>query len=546
MFEFNRSTKVAPISGKSSSEIRGSVSPERIGMIPAERFAAKAIPTKISKSVSQSGTLVVVAWMLCVMHGKCQTMDTNVNANQVAPNTIPNTVQLAPPQAPPPPTIIDMQHLYDAQISETSVGEVSPVARTSGVSAPSGRTAPVFEERGYIASIVTPNPFLPPDLITSSEPVALEPLRLNQPWNLSAEANESVNYDSNIERAPDHDHLGDGYLHNSGGLDFRLGTKADSFALDLAYDYTADLFSTQHEFDTYTHNFAFSSRIGRSSFVLIPFVVGRFSSVESQAGTDSGRESYDFLQAGAHGENSYYSDLVHTYDFSHTTVYYPAKVGANFGIWDLSQQLNFNLPIPPGRHLLQNLQFFSWLDVKRTIPDGVNPVDEVSGGFGGTATLFQNLTVKAKVGWGSVSSNDQSVNYDSYSGFRYDTGFFYQPWSFMVVSTDFQRVLSFTPQIRSHEVDVIDSSLAFPLVFNPHFTVTPAIGCYHAISDDYLDPSDSSIYIRPSLSIVYKFNEHFAAFGKFQYSSEISNEFRSTETDYTNDTQGSVGMTLLF
>jgi hypothetical protein len=316
--------------------------------------------------------------------------------------------------------------------------------------------------------------------------------------------------------------------------------------MDLAYDFTADLFNKYSQFDTYTHNVTFSSRIGRSSFVLVPYLVGRFRSVENQAARDSGRQSYDFLLAGVHGENTYLPGLVHSYDFSHTSVSYPARIGANFEVWDLSQQLNYDLPLNPTQRFLQNAQVFPWVDLRRTTPDGADPVDEISAGIGGTATLRQNLTLKAKVGWGNVSSSDKSINYNDYSGFRYDAGFSYLPWQHFVLSSEFQRVLYFNPQVRSRYIDQIDASVAFPFTFGPSLQVIPAFGVYRAASLDDLDPHDYSLYLRPSLTLSYKLNENFAVFGKVEYSDQISTLFGTLQTQYISDTQGSVGFTLLF
>ena len=487
---------------------------------------------------------------------RAEGQELQVNPNNITPITTPSTVQLAPTRTQIPPATVDLQLLDNAEISYPALGEVSPVAHTSGVSTPSGTTAPVFENRGYIASIVTFNPFQPPDLITASGPVTLTPLHLNQPWSISVGASSSLNYDSNITRNAEGPHLDDGYLHSAVGFDFRWGTKTDVVALELSYNYTADLFDRYSQFDTYTHNLSFSSRIGRSSFVLVPYVVGRFRSVENQGAIDSGRQSYDFLLSGVQGENHYYDNLVHQYNFSYTTVFYPARQGADFGIWDLSQQLNFSLQDRPDRGYLQNVQFFPWSELKRTVPEGLQPVDEVMGGVGGSATLAQNLTLQAKVGWGGVSSDDPTINYGSYSGLRYNATILYQPQKYIVVTSGFQRVLIFTPQVRSHYLDEINATLAFPLEIGPYLTLTPAFEIYRAESLDYTDPSDHSIYLQPSFTASYKFDEHFAIFGKFQYSDGIStdvganqlgiDQFSGGESRYTTDVQGSAGFTSLF
>jgi hypothetical protein len=480
----------------------------------------------------------------------------NSNPNNITPITSPATVQLSPPASPVSAATIDMQLLDNAEVSYPALGEVSPVARTSGVSTPSGTTAPVFENRSYIANVVTPNPFQPPDLITANGPVVLTSLHLNQPWSISFGIGSSLNYDSNITRNSGATHLDDGYIHTAAGFDFRLGTKTDAVALDLAYNYTADLFDRYSQFDTYTHNLSFSSRIGRSSFVLVPYVVGRFRSVESQNADDSGRQSYDFLQGGAQGENSYFPDLVHVYNFSYTTVSYPAQKNSDFGIWDLAQQLNYNFNNQPDRGYLQDVQVFPWVELRRTVPEGLEPVDEVSGGVGGSATLVQNLSVRAKVGWGNVSSDDPAINYSSYSGFRYNASLVYRPLRYIVLSSQFQRTLSFNPQVRSRYIDQINTSLAFPFSIGPYLTLTPAFAFYHAVSLDYTDSNDQSNYLQPSFTVAYKFDDHFAIFGKFEYSDNIStqldvnqlgvNQPGNSQNQSTHDVQGSAGFTSLF
>jgi hypothetical protein len=482
----------------------------------------------------------------------------NLNPNNLMPHPVPKTVNLAGPQTPPPAADLETQDLENAEIDLLTPGEVSPIAHTSGVSTPSGTTAPVFANRSYIANIVTFNPFQPPDLITANGgPVGLEPLRVDQPWSISVRASSSLNYDSNITRTSGSPQLTDGYLHSEAGVQSRFGTNSDPIALTLSYDYTADLFDRYRQFDTYTHNFSFSSRIGRSAFVWVPYAVGRFSSVESQIASDSGRQSYNFLVGGVHGENSYYPDLVHVYNLSYTSVSYPALTGADFGIWDLSQQVYFKPQYPTGR-FLQGFEFYPWLELKRTVPDDLEPVDEINGGVGASVTLADHLILQAEVGWGNVSSEQQRISSQPYSGFRYDTSLVYRPFRYLAFSTHAQRVVTFTPQVVSEEVDEVDAAISFPLNFGPKFSLTPALAFYHA--ENAIGQNLESFYFQPSVTAAFKIGTHLAIFGKFQYSGNFSNDpVGATELGsgqfpigipinhgYTQDAQGSAGFTSLF
>jgi len=402
--------------------------------------------------------------------------------------------------------------------------------------------APIFNNPALISRTVSFNPFQPPDLITSSVPVNLPPLDEKALWSIAANANSSLNYDSNITRSSSA-HEADGYLHSSAGLDFRLGTPTEPVAFDLSYNYSADLFDRHSEFDTYTHNFAFSSRIGRSSLILVPYLVGQFRTVENQAALDSGRQTYNFLLAGVHGEYAYFPNLVQVSDFSHTDVSYSQRSGTNFEVWELAQQLNYTIQAESTQREVQNVRLYPWMDLKETSRSAAEPVDEISGGVGGSIAVAQHLTMAAQVGWGDVSSEDHTVNYSSYSGFRYETSLVYQPLSYLLLTADFHRILSFNPTVSSRETDEIDLSAESPFTFGPHLTVTPAIGVFRADSNDYTFP-ENSLYIQPALTIVYKFDENVAVFGKVEYSTNIGHQ--SGVTDYTNDLQASAGLTLLF
>ncbi len=408
-----------------------------------------------------------VAWEGQTLRGESQPDD----------STNTTTAPLAPPSTNIPGITTEPLRYNNAQITSPLQGKVAPVASTSGVSTPSGVSAPIFANPNLIARTITFNPFQPPDLISSSVPVNLTPLRAGDLWSLSFIGNSSLNYDSNITRNSG-TALSDGYVHSGAGFNFRWGTSTEPVAFDLSYAYSADLFNRLHQFDTYTHDFSFSSRIGRSSFVLVPYVVGQFRSVESQDATASGRQSYNFLLAGAHGENSYFPNLVHTYDFSHTGIVYTQLNGANFEVWELSQQLDYILADRPTQPGLQSVKLFPWVDLKETTRTMAEPVDEISGGIGGAVTISRNLTLKGQVGWGDVSSNDRSVRYDTYSGLRYDTGVAFQPWRYLVLAVDYRRVLSFNPIVTSREIDELDFSLAAPLQIGPHLTLTPAIGVF--------------------------------------------------------------------
>jgi len=469
-----------------------------------------------------------LAWVFSTLAGECQVND--------------NIIPLVPPNTSIPGIISETPGYNSVEIATPAFGTVSPVAATSGVSTPSGISAPIFSNPGLISRTVTFNPFQPPDLITASIPANLPPLRTTDLWNISASANSSLNSDSNITRSSSA-HLSDGYLHAGGGLDLRWGTNTEPLAFDLSYNYSADLFERQTQFDTYTHDFAFSSRIGRSTFVLVPYAVGQFRTVGNQGALDSGRQSYNFLLEGVHGEYCYFPDLVHDYDFSHTGVTYSQRGGANFEVWDLSQQLDYTIESKSTQREIQSLRLYPLLEVKETSRSVAAPVDEINGGVGGSISLAQNVTMAAQVGWGDVSSADRTVNYDSYSGLRYDASLVYQPLRYLILTTEYRRILSFNPTVSSRDTDELDVSAESPLALGPHLTVTPAVGLFRAVSNDYTFPEDS-LYIQPAFTVAYKFNDHFAAFGKVEYSTNIAHEYGTTS--YTNDLQGSIGVNLLF
>jgi hypothetical protein len=421
-------------------------------------------------------------------------------------------------------------------------GIVAPVARTSGVSTPSGTSAPVFENPALISNLVQPNAFQPADLVTDFQPVTLEPLNPKGLWDLSLLGNSSVNYDSNITRDSS-SHLGDAYYHEGGGFDFRYGAPLSIVAVDLTYSYSADLFNKYDIFNTYTHNLAYSMRIGRSNFVLVPYFVARFRSIATEAAADSGREAYNFAQAGFHGENTYYPDLIHTYDFSHTSISYPNRVGDDFELWDLNQQLNYTLQPFLAHDFVQSVTVFPWFELKQTTPQRTAAIDEISGGVGGGTVLANNLTLKGKVGWGNVSSGDHSINYDSFSGLRFDTSLIYQPLRYLLSSVEYRRELNFNPITNSRDTDELFFTLAAPCALTPRLTVTPSFELYRGVSNDYTFPQ-SGTYLQPSLTTGYAINQNFSAYLKILYSSRIDDELGTTS--YTTDFQGSLGIALLF
>ena len=95
-------------------------------------------------------------------------------------------------------------------------------------------------------------------------------------WDISASAVTAVNYDSNISRTnTPNQRFADFYEHESAGVNARLGANSSPIEASLAYSYTADIFDRYSFFNTYTHNVDFSTRIGRSNFVAIPYFIGQ-------------------------------------------------------------------------------------------------------------------------------------------------------------------------------------------------------------------------------------------------------------------------------
>jgi hypothetical protein len=313
--------------------------------------------------------------------------------------------------------------------------------------------------------------------------------------------------------------LGDFYEHTSAGVNFRVGTAATPIALQLAYNYSADLFDRYTSFDTYTHDLDFQGRIGRSNVILIPYFVGSFRSVEDPAARDAGRESYDYLSEGLRGQEQMAPDLIHTFDFSHTSVNYFQRTGADFQIWELYQELDLKPLVAENAKspfIFSDAKVFPWLDIKQTTPSTGDDVNELNGGIGGSVNLAQQLSVQARVGWGDVESSSGSVRNGSFSGFRYNTEIDYSPLKILQLRLSYGRILSFTPTTIGRSVDILDFVIESPLAFGSHFVLTPAVEIYHTNSTDYQDPEHST-FPQPSLQLTYKINDNVGLFLRSQY-----------------------------
>jgi len=406
---------------------------------------------------------------------------------------------------------------------------IATVAPVSGVSGTSQTVSPSEIYNQTIGRTVNPNAFLPTDNITDSPIIVLPSMRTNGWWDLSASASTAINYDSNITRSAEgQPSFDDFYQHESAAVNFRLGTDSAPFAMQLNYNYTADLFDKYTDFDTYTHTLNFQSRIGRSNVKFFPYFTGSFRSVEDPAARDSGRETYDYLTEGLRGEEDIFPTLVHTYDFSHTSVDYDQRTGENFEIWRLYQQLDFkpflregHSSIPPA---LNNVSFYPWVELKQTAPTNGRAVQEVNGGGGASATINDQLSLNGRVGWGDVESTNPTIDNGSFSGWRYDASVDYVPVRELRMRLSYDRILSFTPSTVGRDVDVLDFVMESPLAFGSHFVLIPAIEFYHAESNDYQDP-EHALFPQPSLQLTYQMNDHFAAFMKTQYRETDDTQF---------------------
>lgn len=440
-------------------------------------------------------------------------------------------------------------NLTSAVVQFYDPSTTASVAPTSGTSGTSRAFQPVLSYAETVGRTVNPNAFLPSDSITDSSVVLLPPTRTRGAWDISASAVTGINYDSNITRSPaPNQRIGDFYEHNSVGANFRLGTITSPLAFHLAYSYSADTFDRYTGFDTYTHNLDFQMRIGRSNVVCIPYFIGSFRSVEDPDARDSGRESYNFLEEGAQGVDQFTPNLVHTYNFSHTSVDYGQRIGENFELWELDQELDlkpFERGVMPSvASTYQNVSLFPWLDLKQTAPTGNFPtVNEISGGIGGTVEINREISLRARVGYGGVESADPTIGEGQYSGWRYSAEAEYVPIRELHFRLSYERLLSFAPTSIGRSADVLDFVVESPLDLGAHFILTPSVEFYRSSSNDYLDP-ETSLFPQPSLQLNYQINNHVAAFMQAQY--------RDTEDDrfgfqsHIKVLQTSVGITATF
>jgi hypothetical protein len=288
------------------------------------------------------------------------------------------------------------------------------------------------------------------------------------------------------------------------------------------------VFTRYTDFDTYTHDINFAARIGRSNVKWFPYFSGSFRSVENPAALASGRETYDYLQEGLRGEEDIFPNLVHTYDFSHTSVDYGQRLGDNFQIWRLYQELNFKFftRTAPARFptAAEDLALFPWLEMKETAPQNYAETNELNGGLGARMRLNDKLAVEARGGWGAVQSNDPSVSDGSFSGPRYDVSIDYRPASQLRVRLSYDRLLSFTPTSVGRDVNVFDGVIESPWQIGGHFTAIAAIEIYRADSNDYQD-FEHAFFPQPSLQITYQMNDHLAGYLKTQYRETDDTEF---------------------
>ena len=424
---------------------------------------------------------------------------------------------------------------------------IAGVAPTAGTSGTSRAFEPVLSYAETIGRQVNPNAFNPSDSISDSAVVILPSVRSSGWWDISASAVTAINYDSNIARTTTAgQRFADFYEHESAGANFRLGNSSSPLELHLAYNYTADLFDRYSDFDTYTHNVDFQARIGRSNFVAVPYFIGSFRSVQSPLAISAGRESYDYLEEGVRGNDTFSPDLVHVYDFSHTSVDYLQRVGDNFQIWNLDQELDYR---PQARtrgdvpELIQNLTVFPWLDLKETDPDNFASTSEISGGMGGSFEIDREVSVRGRVGWGGVDSSDPTISHGQYSGWRYDASIDYIPIQAFHLRVAYDRILSFVPTTVGRSVDVLDVLLESPLALGSHFTLTPAVEFYYSLSQDYLD-NENAFFPQPSLQLNYSITPHVSVFAQAQYRDTDDTRF-GFQTDI-KVLQTSVGVTATF
>jgi hypothetical protein len=326
-----------------------------------------------------------------------------------------------------------------------------------------------------------------------------------------------------------------------------LGTAATPVELHLTYDYNAGIFTKYTDFDTYTHNLSFQSRIGRGNVKWFPYFTGSFRSVENPAALNSGRETYDYLQEGVRGEEDIFPNLIHTYDFSHTSVSYGQRVGDDFQVWRLYQELDVKPFLRSTSARIQRpettVTFYPWLEMKETAPKDIAGVGELNGGIGGRLTLNDQISLEARGGWGGVSSNDPSVRNGAFSGPRYDFAFDYQPISELRLRLTYDRLISFTPSTVGRDVNVADAIIEFPLTFGSHFVVVPALELYRADSNDYQN-FEHAFFPEPSLQVNYQVNDHLAAYFKLQYRATDDTTF-GVATD-VNVLQTTLGITATF
>jgi hypothetical protein len=422
------------------------------------------------------------------------------------------------------------------------LGRTSPVATISGVSGSARGSATIFYANERISREVTSNPFQPPDIISSEVPLNLVSPRSEDEWDVSGAGNAALNYDSNIRRSSSQP-VGDFYTNVNGGVEARSGTVTDPVEADMAYDYSEDIFARQTQFNTRTHSFSAESRIGRSSFLFQPYFLARFRSVDDQSASESGRQSSDYLLEGVHGEMTPLSGLVYNSDFSYETVNYPASHADNFAEWNVNQELDFQLLNYEKRSYLEKVTVFPWIDLRETAPTEFAAVNQIDGGVGAAVSLLDHLTFHGEVGWGSVSSNDKSINYGSYSGSRYAVSLSYHTEQNLEFGVSYAKVLSFTPLTVGRVTEQAEAFITMPLTLTTHFELIPRLAFYSASSDDYtLD--QSNLYGDFELSAIYKFNDHLGLFAKAKYT--INSRDTSGTDSEIYDFQSTVGLSFLF
>ena len=439
-----------------------------------------------------------------------------------------------------------LRNLTSAVIHADNPSAVAPIAPTSGTS---GISRPFSADVPYSQTVngaVNPNSFLPTDIISDNPVILLPSMRTSGWWDIWATVSTSTNYDSNITRASS-DVIGDFYQHVSASLNSRIGTASSPVALQLAYNYTDDLFERYTDFDTSTHNIDFQARVGRSNVVFTPYFTGSLRSVETPGGLESGRESYDFLEEGVRGEDIFTPNLIHTYQFSHTSVDYQQLTGDNFEIWRLYQELDIKpacktvASVYPS--FFDNLSVFPWLELKQTAPSDASTVNEINGGVGTSFSIDSELAFQARVGWGDVQSDDPTIGNGTFSGWRYDTELDYDPFRNLHLKLSYDRVLSFTPTTIGRSVDVLDLVVETPFYLGAHFILIPAFEFYRTVSNDYQDP-ETAIFPQPSLQLSYEINQHIALYMKAQYRDTGDTQFGIDS--HVRVLQTSAGLTATF